>query len=77
MRDVYITGVGMTKFGELWDKSLRDLFVEAALKSIENAGVDHIESMYIGAMSPGLFVGQEHISALLADYLGNDDEKIN
>ena len=72
MRDVYITGVGMTKFGELWDKSLRDLFVEAALKSIENAGVDHIESMYIGAMSPGLFVGQEHISALLADYLGND-----
>jgi len=72
MRDVYIIGVGMTKFGELWDKSLRDLFVEAALNAIENAGVDHIESMYIGAMSPGLFVGQEHISALLADYLGND-----
>jgi acetyl-CoA C-acetyltransferase len=71
MRDVYIIGVGMTKFGELWDKSLRDLFVEAALNAIENAGVDHIESMYIGAMSPGLFVGQEHISALLADYLGN------
>jgi acetyl-CoA C-acetyltransferase len=72
MRDVYIIGVGMTKFGELWDKSLRDLFVEASLKAIENAGVDHIESMYIGAMSPGLFVGQEHIAALLADYLGND-----
>jgi acetyl-CoA C-acetyltransferase len=72
MRDVYIIGVGMTKFGEIWDKSLRDLFVEAALKAVENAGVDHIESMYIGAMSPGLFVGQEHIAALLADYLGND-----
>ena len=72
MRDVYIVGVGMTKFGEIWDKSLRDLFVEASLKAIENAGVDHIESMYIGAMSPGLFVGQEHIAALLADYLGND-----
>jgi acetyl-CoA C-acetyltransferase len=71
MRDVYIVGVGMTKFGELWDKSLRDLFVEAALNAMENAGVDHIDSMYIGAMSPGLFVAQEHISALLADYLGN------
>jgi acetyl-CoA C-acetyltransferase len=72
MRDVYIIGVGMTKFGEIWDKSLRDLFVEAALKAVENAGVDHIESMYIGAMSSGLFVGQEHIAALLADYMGND-----
>ena len=72
MRDVYIIGVGMTKFGEIWDKSLRDLFVEASLKAIENAGVDHIESMYIGAMSSGLFVGQEHIASLLADYLGNE-----
>ncbi|MCK4754374.1 MAG: thiolase domain-containing protein [Calditrichia bacterium] len=72
MRDVYIIGVGMTKFGELWDKSLRDLFVEASLQAIENAGVDHIESMYVGAMSAGLFVGQEHIASLLSDYLGND-----
>ncbi len=72
MRDVYIIGVGMTKFGELWDKSLRDLFVEASLQAIENAGVDHIESMYVGAMSAGLFVGQEHIASLLSDYLGNE-----
>ncbi len=72
MRDVYIIGVGMTKFGELWDKSLRDLFVDASLQAIENAGVDHIESMYIGAMSAGLFVGQEHIASLLSDYLGNE-----
>lgn len=72
MRDVYIIGVGMTKFGELWDKSLRDLFVEASLQAIENAGVDHIQSMYVGAMSAGLFVGQEHIASLLSDYLGNE-----
>lgn len=72
MRDVYIIGVGMTKFGELWDKSFRDLFVEASLQAIENAAVDHIESMYIGAMSAGLFVGQEHIASLLSDYLGNE-----
>ena len=62
MRDVYIIGVGMTKFGEIWDMSLRDLFVEASLKAIENAGVDHIASMYIGAMSYGLFIAQEHIA---------------
>ncbi|OPX18179.1 acetyl-CoA acetyltransferase [candidate division WOR-3 bacterium 4484_100] len=71
MRDVYIIGVGMTKFGELWGKSLRQIFVEAALSAIDDAGVDHIESMYVGAMTTGLFVGQEHIGALMADYLGS------
>ena len=70
MRDVVVIGAGMTKFGELWGKSIKDIFVEAALKAIENAGVDHIDSMYVGAMSPGVFVGQEHIGAVMADYLG-------
>ena len=70
MRDVAVIGVGMTKFGELWGKSIKDIFVEAALKAIEDAGVDHIDSMYVGAMSPGLFVGQEHLGAVMADYLG-------
>ena len=68
--EVAVVGVGMTKFGELWKKSLRDIFVEASLKAIENSGVDHIDSMYVGAMSGGLFVGQEHIGAVMADYLG-------
>jgi acetyl-CoA C-acetyltransferase len=70
MREVVVIGCGMTKFGEIWDKSLRDLFVEAALKAIDDASVDRIDSMYVGSMTPGLFVGQEHIGALMADYLG-------
>ncbi|MCX8010028.1 MAG: thiolase domain-containing protein, partial [Ignavibacteria bacterium] len=70
MRDVAVIGIGMTKFGELWNMSLRDMFVEAGLKAIENAGVDHLDSMYVGTMSSGLFVGQEHIGAVMSDYLG-------
>jgi acetyl-CoA C-acetyltransferase len=70
MRDVAVIGVGMIKWGELWDKSLRSIFVEAALKAIEDAGVDRIDSMYVGCMSSGLFVGQEHLGGLMADYLG-------
>lgn len=70
MREVAIIGYGITKFGELWDKSLRDIFVEAAIKAIDDANVDHIDSMYVGSMTPGVFVGQEHIGALMADYLG-------
>lgn len=72
MRDVAVIGIGMTKWGELWDKSLRDIFVESALLALKDAGVDHIDSMYVGSMSPGLFVGQEHIGAMMADYLGKN-----
>jgi acetyl-CoA C-acetyltransferase len=70
MRDVAIIGIGITKFGELWDKSLRDIFVESALKAIDNSGVKKIDAMYVGNFSGGLFVGQEHLGSLLADYLG-------
>ena len=70
MREVAVIGVGMTKWGELWEKSLRTIFVETALQALDDAGVDKIDSMYVGAMSSGLFVGQEHIASLLADYLG-------
>jgi acetyl-CoA C-acetyltransferase len=70
MRDVAIIGVGMIKWGELWKNSLRDIFVEAAINAIDDANVDKIDSMYVGCMSGGLFVGQEHLGSMLADYLG-------
>lgn len=70
MREVCVIGVGMNRWGELWEKSLRDIFVEAALEAIGEAGVDRIDSMYVGCMSSGLFVHQEHLGSLLADYLG-------
>ncbi len=70
MRDVAVIGVGMNKWGELWQAPLRDIFVEAALKAMDDAGVDKLDAMYIGSMSSGLFVGQEHIGSQLADYLG-------
>ncbi len=70
MRDVAVVGIGMNKWGELWGKSFRDIFVEAALIAIKDAGVDKIDSMTIGCMTGGLFVGQEHLASMMADYLG-------
>lgn len=72
MRDVAIVGVSQTKFGELWDKSFRDLVVEAGVEAIQDANMtgDKIDAMYIGNMSGGLFVGQEHIGALIAEHSG-------
>jgi acetyl-CoA C-acetyltransferase len=60
----------MTDFGELWDMSLRTIWAEAALAALADAGVDKVDLITIGCMSPGLFVGQEHLASLLADELG-------
>ncbi|UCF79667.1 MAG: thiolase domain-containing protein [Candidatus Eiseniibacteriota bacterium] len=70
MRDVAVIGVGLSEWGELWKRSLREIFVDAASAAIADAGVDRIDSMYVGCMSGGLFVGQEHLASLLSDYLG-------
>ena len=72
MRDVAVIGIGLTKFGELWDKSFRQLIAEAGSQAIVDSGVEgkDIDAMYIGSMSSGRFVGQEHIGALVADASG-------
>ncbi|ENO12363.1 hypothetical protein MBGDC06_00677 [Thermoplasmatales archaeon SCGC AB-539-C06] len=72
MRDVAVFGVGLTKFGEMWDKSFRQLIAEAGSKAIldANIGGKEIDAMYIGSMSSGRFVGQEHVGALVADVSG-------
>ncbi len=70
MREVAIVGAGMTRFGELWRSSLRDLFVDAASEALKSAGADHVDSVYVGNMSAGQFVGQEHLGPLMVDHLG-------
>ncbi len=76
MRDVAVIGVGETQFGELWDRSFRDLGIEAGLKALEDGGVaaEQIDALYVGNMSAGKFIDQEHISALVSDYAGLADQ---
>ena len=78
MRDVSIIGIGITKFGELWDKSLRQLGLETGLSAISDAGIKSkdIDALYIGNMAAGSTLQQEHVSALMADYCGLTDNHI-
>ncbi len=77
MRDVAIIGAGCTKFGEMWERSFRDIVVEAGALAIADAKLtgDEIEAMYVGNMSGGQFVGQEHTGSLIADFAGLAQEK--
>ncbi len=76
MRDVAIIGIGDTRFGEIWDKSFREIGIEAGLKALEDAGVgaEQIDALYVGNMSAGKFIDQEHVAALVADYAGLADQ---
>jgi acetyl-CoA C-acetyltransferase len=64
--------VGLTKFGELWDLSFRKMMIEAGTRALEDAGIDgrQIDAMYVGNMSAGQFIEQEHVASLIVDHAG-------
>lgn len=72
MRRVAIIGVGMTEFGELWDQSFRDMGIRAGFEALNDAKItsDQVDALYVGNMSAGRFIEQEHVAALIADYAG-------
>ena len=72
LSNVYVIGGGESKYGELWDRSLREIAVEAGLKAVENAGIRtrDLNAIYMGNSLGGLISKQEHLSALMSDIQG-------
>ncbi len=70
MRDVSIIAVGQTKVDEHWDKSLRHLAADAILAALREANPGRIDALYVGNMISGEAAGQEHLGALIADFVG-------
>jgi acetyl-CoA C-acetyltransferase len=78
MRDVAIVGVGLTKFGELWESSFRNLITDAGMKAILDCKVagEDLGALYVGSMSSGQFVNQELVAPLVLDSAGLSDTHI-
>ena len=70
MRNVSIIGLGQTKVAEHWDRSLRHLAADAVLAAMKDAGIEQADALYVGNMLSGLLTGQEHLGALIADFVG-------
>ena len=72
MNRVAVVGAGYTKFDEHWEKSLRDLSTEAGGLALADAGIEgsEVQALFVGNMSGGRFVGQEHLGALAAEQAG-------
>jgi len=68
---VGVIGIGITKFGERWDASLRELLLDAQLRAINDAKIDvkQIEAMYTGNMTAGQLSGQLHVGAIATENL--------
>jgi acetyl-CoA C-acetyltransferase len=70
MRDVSIIGIGQTAVAEHWGRSLRHLAADAVLAAMKDAGIETADALYVGNMLSGLLTGQEHLGALIADFVG-------
>jgi acetyl-CoA acetyltransferase len=65
MRRVAVVGAGMTKFGKMLDRGLKDIGREAVENAMKDAGVEQtqIEAAIVGNATAGLITGQEMIKA--------------
>jgi acetyl-CoA C-acetyltransferase len=70
MRDVSVIGIGQTKVAEHWDRSLRHLAGDAVLAAMQDADIETADALFVGNMLSGLLTGQEHLGALIADFVG-------
>ncbi|MCK4565725.1 MAG: thiolase domain-containing protein, partial [Candidatus Thorarchaeota archaeon] len=71
MEPVNIIGVGMTQFGVL-KESIVELAQTAAFEAMEDSSTtaSTFDHLVVGVQNPDEFVGQGHLSTLLADQLG-------
>jgi acetyl-CoA C-acetyltransferase len=70
MRPVAILGIGQTKIDEQWEKSIRDLAVEAILATLKDAGRESAEGLFVGNMMSGIVNSQNNLAPLIADWAG-------
>jgi len=67
--DVFISGVGMTKFGRSKD-SLDKMMAHAAGLALKDAQLERVDAIYIGVMNVEEFVGDSNFATLLTDTIG-------
>ena len=70
MREVAILGIGQIKIGEHWEKSLREIGGEAAFAAMQDAGMEKVDSLYVGNMLSPIVNGQNQLGTFFADWIG-------
>ncbi len=68
--EVFVAGVGMTPVGEHWDRSLRQLALQAINAARADADGLQPQAVFVGNMLAPALSGQTQLGALLADFAG-------
>ncbi len=68
MRDVYIVGVGMTRFFKWLERGIKDLTRESVTEALNDAGLqkDQIEAAWFANSTWGYFEGQDQVRGQVA-----------
>ena len=70
MRKIAILGIGQIKIGEHWEKSLREIGGEAAFAAMQDAGIQKVDSLFVGNMLSPIVNGQNQLGTFFADWIG-------
>jgi len=68
--DVWIVGVGLTPVGEHWEKSLREIALEAIAAALAEAPGLSPQALYVANTLAPALSGQSQLGSLLADFAG-------
>lgn len=68
--DVSIIGAGMIPAREHWSIGIRELAAKAARLALKDAGVAHVDALYVGNAYGAAFNQQTQLGSLIADELG-------
>jgi acetyl-CoA C-acetyltransferase len=69
---ISVTGVGITKFGKLENKTSRELFAESVHLAMVDGNISpkEIEAVFVGNFTADLFEHQGHLGPLMSEYAG-------
>ena len=70
MRKIAILGIGQIKIDEHWDLSLRELGGNAAFAAMQDAGMNKVDSLFVGNMLSSTVSGQNQLGTFFSDWIG-------
>jgi acetyl-CoA C-acetyltransferase len=70
MRKIAILGIGQTKIGEHWEKSLREIGGDAAFAAMQDAGIEKVDALFVGNMLSPIVNGQNQLGTFFSDWIG-------
>lgn len=70
LHDILIVGIGITPVGEHWEKSIRELALDAITAARSDAAGLKPQALFVANMLAPYLSGQTQLAALLADFAG-------